>query len=151
MKYEATAVGHGDARLGKATVELVVKAINDASSYTFEKEKTQYAKTCQEFYDDKGAPAGKGWQEIIHWLYNNRTTLKLDLGDVSSKEECYTNMCLAFNESGQAHVANAKLQELRWLYCFYHINNGDKDEFATNMVWLSMKAGRRYGPFAKIY
>ena len=152
MKYEATAVGHGDARLGKATVELVVKAINDASSLTFTKEKESYAKTCQQFYDNKGAPGGKGWQEIIHWLYTNRTRLKLDLGNVSSKEECYTNMCLAFNESGQAHVANAKLQELRWLYCFYNINGEDaKNAFATNMVWLSMKAGRRYGPFAKIY
>ena len=31
------------------------------------------------------------------------------------------------------------------------VPDNDKNKFATDMCWLAMKAGRRYGPFAKVY
>jgi hypothetical protein len=88
-------------------------------------------------------------------LWDNKTKFNIDFGSADSKEECYSNLCIAMTKSIEGtkpHVVNSKLQQIRWLYCFFNgIKDSDKDRFSTKLVWLSMKAGRDYGPFAKIY
>ena len=157
LKYEATAEGHGDARLGKATVDEVIKAINHYStSSKMLKEKEKYAQNCDQFQKQNvGSPNTRGWQHTINYLWDNKTKFNIDFGSADSKEECYSNLCIAMTKSIEGtkpHVVNSKLQQIRWLYCFFNgIKDSDKDRFSTKLVWLSMKAGRDYGPFAKIY
>ncbi len=156
LKYEATAEGHGDARLGKATVEEVIKIIDEHSKYTMDKSKFSYPQNCKQFQDNNlgsPIPGNDGWKKVIDFLWNGRTVYNIDFGSVDSAEECYQNLCLAMSPGPKPHVVNSKLQQLRWLYCFFNLKNfnKDKDRVATKLVWLSMKAGREYGPFAKIY
>ena len=147
LKYEPTAVGHGEARLGKATVELVMANLKKHHvGDKFGKEKTSYPYTADEFIANKGALAG-GWLGMIGCLFKNR----VDMGSASDKNEAYDNILAVFDEAnGSPHVANAKLQEIKWLCAFFAIQSKERPSFATDMVWLAMKSGRAYGPYAKI-
>ena len=147
MKYEPTAEGHGEARLGKATVELVLENLKKHGvADRFNKDSSSYPKTADEFEDNKGTNAGSTWLKMIKCLYTN----KVEMGSAKTAEDAYDNLLAVFDKvNGSPHVANAKLQEIRWLCAFFAIE--DKDKFATDMVWMAMKAGRKYGPYAKIY
>ena len=147
LKYEPTAVGHGEARLGKATVELVMANLKKHNvGGKFSKEKTSYPYTADEFIANKGASAG-GWLGMIGCLFTNR----VEMGSAKNKEEAYDNILAVFDEAnGSPHVANAKLQEIKWLCAFFDIQAKERPSFATDMVWLAMKSGRAYGPYAKI-
>ena len=57
----------------------------------------------------------------------------------------------------QPWVANAKLQEISWLYAFLSTCKTQKqrNQFVTDVIFLAAKEGKdfntRYGPFGKIY
>ena len=147
LKYEPTAEGHGEARLGKATVELVLENLKKHGvSDKFNKESSSYPKTADEFINNKGSNTGQTWLQMIQCLFTNG----VDMGAAKDAQEAYDNILAVFDEAnGSPHHANAKLQEIRWLCAFFAINK--KDRFATDMVWMAMKAGRSYGAYAKIY
>ncbi len=146
LKYEPTAEGHGEARLGKATVELVIALLKDHGK-TFDKSKDSYPKNADEFIAGKGSD-GKGWKHWIDILCKNG----VDLGKANDCQEGYDNLLKVFHpEKGTSFIANVKCQQIKWLGLFFSIDSKDRDKFATNMVWTAMKAGRRYGPYAKIY
>ena len=147
LKYEPTAEGHGEARLGKATVELVLENLKKHGvSDKFNKESSSYPKTADEFINNKGSNTGQTWLQMIQCLFTNG----VDMGAAKSAQEAYDNILAVYDEAnGSPHHANAKLQEIRWLCAFFAINK--KDRFATDMVWMAMKAGRSYGAYAKIY
>ena len=147
LKYEPTAEGHGEARLGKATVDLVLENLKKHGvSDKFNKDNSSYPHTADEFIDNKGSNAGQTWLQMIQCLFTNG----VDMGAAKSAQEAYDNILAVYDEAnGSPHHANAKLQEIRWLCAFFAINK--KDRFATDMVWMAMKAGRSYGAYAKIY
>ena len=147
MKYEPTAEGHGEARLGKATVDLVLENLKKHGvSDKFNKDNSSYPHTADEFINNKGSNAGQTWLQMIQCLFTNG----VDMGAAKSAQEAYDNILAVYDEAnGSPHHANAKLQEIRWLCAFFAINK--KDRFATDMVWMAMKAGRSYGAYAKIY
>ena len=52
------------------------------------------------------------------------------------------------------HVANSKVMQMSWLCTILSINKtGDNniDEFLTDLVFMSKKEGKQYGPFLKLY
>ncbi len=147
LKYEAQAEGAGEARLGKATVALVEDNLNTFSvGDRFTKAKENYAMDADQFVANKGSQPGQTWQDMIKCLQTN----KVDFGTAKDADDAYSNLMIGFTTA--PHVCNMKLQEIRWLCAFFAIKEQKKrDQFATNMVWLSMKAGKAYGPFAKVY
>ena len=147
LKYEAQAEGAGEARLGKATVALVEDNLKRFKvGDKFVKDKESYAMDADQFVANKGTIQGQTWQDMLKCLQTN----KVNLGEAKDADDAYSNLMIGFTTA--PHVCNMKLQEIRWLCAFFSIKEQKKrDEFATNMVWLSMKAGRRYGPFAKVY
>ena len=64
-------------------------------------------------------------------------------------EEAIDNIFTTFGT--QPHVANNKLQQITWLNQILSLPKAKLDNFATDLVFISKKEGRRYGPFAKIY
>ena len=51
----------------------------------------------------------------------------------------------------QPYVANSKLQQITWLDQVLSLSKQERDEFATDMIFIAKKEGSRYGPFAKIF
>jgi len=148
LKYEPTAEGHGEARLGKATVELVIENLRKHGvAGKFSKEKISYPYTADEFIANKGALTG-GWMGMLECLFTNGVVM----GAAKNAGEAYDNILAVFDQdNGSPHHANAKLQEIKWLCAFFAIPSKSRNKFATDMVWLAMKAGRAYGPYAKVY
>ena len=70
-----------------------------------------------------------------------------------SSEEFASNMESKFQED--AEVANSKLMQLAFLNDVVNIKQKKKKkvytEFWTDMVFLSIKKGDRFGPFGKLY
>ena len=139
LKYEPTAKGAGAARLGKATVELVVRLLND-NGFTFSKESSAYPQNADEFLAEETK-----YKKMFGDLFRRG----VDFGSAENADAMYDIFLSVF--ATQPHVANSKLQQLTFFHLITSLKPDELDEFGTDMVFLAMKAGRRYGPFAKLY
>lgn len=139
LKYEATQEGYGAARLGKATVGKVIGLMR-SYNLTFDSSNSNYPASVNEFENS--------WKE-----YSEKITRLMragvNLGTVTEVGTAMDNLLYCFNE--EPHVANSKLQQITWLDLFLSLGSEQRDQFGTDLVFLSKKEGRDYGPFAKIY
>ena len=138
LKYEPTASGASAARLGKATIELVIDQMK-GYGLSFDKSKDAYAKTPEDFL----AQASD-----IKQMIKNLKNAGVDIG-VKDEKEAFDNLLFSMNT--QPHVANSKLQQITWLDQVLSLGKDERDEFATDMIFIAKKEGDRYGPFAKIF
>ena len=129
------------ARVGKATVELVVdKMSTPYYGKTFDKASSAYPQTAAEFEREEST-------------YRTRISNVISKAHVTSNvkdvEEAIDNLYTTFGT--QPHVANSKLQQITWLDQILSLPKKKLDSFATDMVFIAKKEGTRYGPFAKIF
>jgi hypothetical protein len=137
LKYEPSPV-KGAARLGKATVEFVLRLLED-HDLKFDKSPDSYPVDLEEFMKKKAH-----YKRLITRLKGRG----VDLGE-SNINTIIDNIMAVF--ATKPHVANSKLQQLTFLDLFTSLPKDEMDELVTDMVFLAMKVGRNYGPFAKIY
>ena len=52
---------------------------------------------------------------------------------------------------GQPWVASSKLQQLNFLYALMTLKEDKRNDFCTSLIFTAEKAGKRYGPYGKIY
>ena len=145
LKWEPTIVGKSDARLGKATVELVLDLMRVYGIFRF------YEPNNKAFPNDKTSfrEVEKDYRDIIGELVNDRF---VDLGPGVDVETAIINIKETFDiYRGQPWVATSKLQQLRFLYSFMTLSETKRNEFCTSLIFTAEKAGRRYGPYGKIY
>ena len=138
LKYEPTASGASAARLGKATIELVIDQMK-GYGLSFDKSKDAYPKTAEDFLAQ---------QSDIKQMIKNLITAGVDIA-AKNEDEAYDNLLFSMNT--QPHVANSKLQQITWLDQILSLGKTERDEFATDMIFIAKKEGTRYGPFAKIF
>ena len=74
----------------------------------------------------------------------------VDIGDVTP-EEAVVNLDEAFYRRGNRWVANSKCMQVVWLFNFLNLSKEDQNKLATDIIFLAEKAGRRYGPYGKLY
>lgn len=138
LKWEATQIGAGAARGGKAQVDMVVQLLKDAGQ-NFEKANGKYPQTREEYL------ARKNEFESMF----DRIKTKAETG-ILSKEQFSKNIEGMFLEA--PHVANSKLIQLAFLDAVYKINPKKKQqEVWTDIVFLAIKKGNKFGPFGKLY
>lgn len=138
LKWESTPVGATAARGGKAQVDAVLALMKDNK---------------QEF--DK---SNKNYPEELGTFQDEAQKYKLMFTRVNKKAEthCGTSAQFATNIEtlflSKPHVANSKLMQLTFLDKLLKIKPKKKyTEFWTDMVFLSIKKGDRFGPFGKLY
>ena len=51
----------------------------------------------------------------------------------------------------EPHVAHSKCMQMKFLDMVLSLNEKKRNEFMTDMVFLSAKKGKRFGPFGKLY
>lgn len=138
LKWEATQIGAGAARGGKAQVEMVVQLLKDCGQ-SFDKVNGNYPKSFDEYT--------KRENEFVSMF--NRVKTQAETGIISS-EQFNKNMKAAFFE--KPHVANAKLMQLAFLDSIFKITPTKKQsEVWTDIVFLAIKKGNKFGPFGKLY
>ncbi len=149
LKYEATQKGFGAARLGKATVEYVeglIKAYRgnhfESKYKDFESSNGEYPYTGNEF---------KEWEDKIIEMAKFLHKQGVDLDGVDP-EDAYNRIVGA--RVATPHVANSKVMQMAWLcniLSIQKIGNDNVNEFLTDLVFMSKKEGKQYGPFLKLY
>ncbi len=74
----------------------------------------------------------------------------VDIGDVTP-EEAVANLDEGFYRRSNRWVANSKCMQVVWLFNFLNLSKENQNKLATDIIFLAEKAGRRYGPYGKLY
>ena len=143
LKWEPTTKGASAARLGKATVELVVRAMED-HGLSFDKANTSYPRNAEDFLAEIDT-----YKSMIKDLIRQGVDV-----EVKDEQVAVDNLLLVFTT--KPHVANSKCMQITWLHqVMVGLARTERNEFCSDMIFLAMKVGKgksdRYGPFAKIY
>jgi hypothetical protein len=138
LKWEATQIGAGAARGGKAQVDMVVELLKDAGK-TFEKANGKYPKSLEE-YESKKDKFEKMFERVNKYAETG----------IVSKEQFSKNIAGMFID--KPYIANSKLIQLAFLDAVYSITPKKKQqEVWTDIVFLAIKKGNKFGPFGKLY
>jgi len=143
LKFEPTQKGKGAARMGKATREYVIDLMEvygilrrwPDSWKDYPTNKTEFTPALQ-----------KQYQSMLQEMKSDR----VDIGDLTPLEGVI-NIRETLGDKNQAWVANSKLMQIKWLYAFLTLSTKNRNKFCTDLIFLAEKAGRRYGPYGKIY
>ena len=160
LKYESTQKGFGAARLGKATaayVEGLLDAYGDRHSPATWK---NFKKSNDDYPSDIVTLAK--WKEKILEMAKFLDQKGVDFGEYKVGDgthkvkpgDVYNRFTGVMANPNQAHVANNKLMQMSWLCCVLSIQDTANDgirEFLTDLVFISKKEGKQYGPFLKLY
>ena len=140
-------IGATAARGGKAQTTFVAKLLKDNNITDFDPKWQNYPKNAQAFADEQTK-----WEDMYDRVKLGGANTKC-----KDKDEFYTNIENMY-QSGESNskVANSKLMQLSYLDSVLKIKNatdGQKayEELWTDMVFLSIKKGDKFGPFGKLY
>jgi len=149
LKWEPTITSATGARLGKATVELVLDLMKSYNILRYyEPDNKKYPRNKTEFGEVED-----DYRDIIGELVSDRF---IDVGPIGSGqvavETAIINLKETFDQNrSQPWVAVSKLQQLRFLYALMTLSERDRNDFCTSLIFTAEKAGRRYGPYGKLY
>ena len=149
LKWEPTITSATGARLGKATVELVLDLMKSYNILRYyEPDNKKYPRNKTEFGEVED-----DYRDIIEELVSDRF---IDVGPIGSGqvavETAIINLKETFDQNrSQPWVAVSKLQQLRFLYALMTLSERDRNDFCTSLIFTAEKSGRRYGPYGKLY
>lgn len=138
LKWEPTQKGAAAARVGKAPVDMVAQLLKD-QKIKFSNDNSDYPKTAAEFTDKQ--------DEYVKIF--NKVKTRVDTGGVRSEQDFIQNMNIGFMK--ESHVANSKCMQLKFLAAVLGMEEEQRKEFMTDMVFIAAKKGKRFGPFGKLY
>ena len=158
LKFEPTMKGAGMARLGKAPVDMVVKLLKDMKGTAiFVNKYDKYPKDLNAFNNDF-MNKGKTYYEnkVLPTLMTGGNKIT---SDVSTVQQALDAIITSYdpNKTNSARNTNvrAKLMGLDFFYQVSKLDDAERNEFITDMVFLSQKKAFKkadyFGPFGKIY
>ena len=144
LKFESKPQGSAKARGGKAEVKAVEALLNDNGVGGFENKHQNYPKNLAAWGESNGAVVAK-YSNMFTYIQNKVTT--------DCKDSAEFALVITKIFSGEKPwVAQSKLMQLNFLHHALKITDNKKyTEFWTDMLFLSIKKGDRFGPFGKLY
>ena len=145
LKWEPTIEDKSGARLGKATVELVLDLMRvykmmptyEPDNKVFPRDQTGFRKVIPMY------------KKILDELVNDNW---VDLGPGVDTTTAIINIAETYDiYRSQPWVAQSKLQQIRFIYALASIGEKKRNDFCTSLIFTAEKAGKRYGPYGKIY
>ena len=160
LKYEATQKGFGAARLGKATaayVEGLIEAYTNNHSdqrwKVFKSSNRDYPYNLDELLNGVSGRFDK--QEILAMAkFLKEQGVKLNIDPEDAYDRLVGTMTRVEGKPYKPFVTNSKIMQMAFLCTILSIKkNGDNNlnEFLTDLVFMSKKEGKQYGPFLKLY
>ena len=144
LKFESKPVGASKARGGKAQIKAVEALMKDNGLSYLDKHQN-YPKNLNDFVKKIDGRDKNDYKQMFDRVSKKVTT------NVKDSKEFLTVMEDKFN-SDKPFVATSKLMQLHFLDEVFKINSDKKfTEFWTDMLFLSIKKGDRFGPFGKLY
>ena len=164
LKFEPTQRGASGARLGKAPVDMVKELMED-----FKLNKTDVREVMSNAYFPRHLDEFLKDKQYYKELFNKvKSTLSFaDMGSNTGNQ--FVDACVTLYEYAEevgddrgpkseyairSGLVMTKLMQLFFLHILAILRKRSQkqlDEFVTGLVFLSMKKGKRFGPFGKLY
>jgi len=140
LKFEGSIPG-SSAKGGKAQVDKVIDLLK-SNGLNFDNKYQKYPMNLEQFEKSKNKYA-----LMFEEIKKSCTT------NIQKKEDFISNFQSLFSSSKQnLHIANSKLMQLDFIYQVLTLKPNQKyEEFWTDMFWLSIRKGPKFGPFGKLY
>ena len=140
LKFEGSIPG-SSAKGGKAQVDKVIDLLK-SNGLNFENKYQKYPMNLEQFEKSKDKYASM-FEEIKKSCTTN----------IQKKEDFISNFQSLFSSSERnIHAANSKLMQLNFIYQVLKLKPNQKyEEFWTDMFWLSIRKGPKFGPHGKLY
>ena len=142
LKYEPKDKSNPGARLGKATTGYVDDLMRAYG-------RPQWKRSWKDYPDSKTKFNEKEQKEYLKMIKELKDD-HVDIGNVTP-EEAIVNIRETFSRTSQPQTANSKLMQITWLYNVLSMSTKNRNKFLTDLIFLAEKAGRRYGPYGKLY
>ena len=140
LKFESKAIGSAKARGGKAQIKAVEALLDDNGVGGYKNRHQNYPKNIEEFGQSK-----KHYENMFN---NIRTKVTTDCKDGDEFVEVIVKIFVG----EKPWVAQSKLMQLTFLDHALKVSPKKKyTEFWTDMLFISIKKGDRFGPFGKLY
>ena len=144
LKFESKPVGAAKARGGKAEIKSVEALMKD-NGLSFRNKHQNYPKSLSEFSRSIDGRNKNDYKQMFERISNKVET------NVNNSTEFLRVIEDKFN-GDKPFVATSKLMQLHFLDEVFKIISDKKfTEFWTDMLFLSIKKGDRFGPFGKLY
>ena len=144
LKFESKPVGAAKARGGKAEIKSVEALMKD-NGLSFQNKHQNYPKSLSDFSKTIDGRNKNNYKQMFERISNKVET------NVKNSTEFLQVIEDKFN-SDKPFVATSKLMQLHFLDEVFKIRSNKKfTEFWTDMLFLSIKKGDRFGPFGKLY
>ena len=145
LKYEPKDLKNTGARLGKATSAYVDDLVEYYGIRGWKRSYKDYPQSLATVF-----PFTKTEQDKYLGMITELKSEGVDIGNVTPIE-AVTNIRETFSRTSLPFVANSKLMQVNWLYNFLTLSTKNRNKMVTDMIFLAEKAGRRYGPYGKLY
>ena len=140
LKFESKPIGSAKARGGKAQIKAVEALLDDNGVGGYKNKHQNYPKNIEEFGQSK-----KHYENMFN---NIRTKVTTDCKDGDEFVEVIVKIFVG----EKPWVAQSKLMQLTFLDHALKVSPKKKyTEFWTDMLFISIKKGDRFGPFGKLY
>jgi len=141
LKFEGTIPQSSSARGGKAQVDKVIDLLK-SNGLNFQNKYQNYPMNSEQFEKSKNKYAS-----MFEKIKTSCTT------NIRTKDDFIFNFQSLFASSERnIHVANSKLMQLDFIYQALTLKPNQKyEEFWTDMFWLSIRKGPKFGPHGKLY
>ena len=154
LKYEPTEKGKSAARMGKATSAFVDDLVEVYLPGRWDRTWQQYPRSYEAFAGtdpNKESLKVKEYKKKIQVLVDYKVQMGKNKSDTVTVDQAISSIKQAFKT--QPWVANSKLMQITWLslFCSNQVDVKSRNRMATDMIFLAEKAGRRYGPYGKLY
>jgi len=140
LKFEPTMKEASAARIGKAPVDMVMSLCGEYG-ITFGNNHNLYPKDKEAF---------KKQEDSYKQMFKRVNANLLTRTGVSTAEAFINNVNAVLGGSNR-HVATAKLMQLAFVDQILKLPKEKMESFMTDMVFLAMKKGEKFGPFGKLY
>jgi len=146
LKFESKPIGSAKARGGKAQITAVEALLDDNAVGGYKNKHQNYPKNLDEFQHKN--IAGRDLKSYKMMFTDIRTKVTTDCKDDDDFVATIEKIFLG----SKPWVAQSKLMQLTFLHHALKVKPKKKyTEFWTDMLFLSIKKGDRFGPFGKLY
>lgn len=142
LKFEPTQIGAGAARLGKVPLDMLKVLLKDYGI-----SKSDFENKWQNF------PLNGGEYEEKHEDYVKMfKRINSECDTNISPSEFHQNITTSFLSSDAGYgYTTSKLMQLQFLDSILSLSDKKRDNLLTEMLYLAMKKGPKFGPFGKLY
>ena len=142
QKFEPSMKGAGAARLGKVPQDMLRPMLKNDYDFTFTNSWRDYPQNAGDFMKD----FNKYWKMFSSIHPHVETNIKKTKKDF---ENAFLKSWTSDDEKNG--VTTSKLMQLDFLSQLFSLKKENREDLLTDMIFLAMKKGAKFGPFGKLY